>query len=89
MRYFKVTADTPYCGTEVEEYLEVDETEVENVEEYIEGFAQEVCANNAEGFEYLIAGWDYEPTDDELEDYRAGCEYWYEEISKEEFEERP
>ena len=85
MKYFRICANTPYSGTDVEDYFVTENDE--KAEELAEEQVEELCISNAESFEYLIGGWDYEPTEEELEDYRTSCEGWYEEISKEEFEE--
>ena len=85
--YYKIVVNTPYCGTEQEEYVEC-----ETLEE-AEAFAEELCRNNAEGYEYLVSGWDDEYFEDltkeeqaeELENYYADCNWYVEEISEEEY----
>lgn len=85
MAYFKITVDTPYCGTREEEYIECD-TMSEAVET-----AKELCQNNAEGYEYLVTGWDddyfdtQEEKDEALEDYYGGCDWYVDEVSEEEY----
>ena len=85
--YCKVTVNTPYCGTEQEEYIEC-----ETIQE-AESFAEELCRNNAEGYEYLVSGWDNENFEDlteeeqaeALEEYYADCDWCVDEISEEEY----
>lgn len=87
MAYFKITVDTPYCGTNQEEYIEC-----KTVQE-AESFAEELCRSNAEGYEYLVSGWDDENFEDmteeekteELEDYYASCDWYVDEVSAEEY----
>lgn len=87
MKYFKIVVNTPYCGTEAEEYIMR-----ETIQE-AETFAEEFCRDNAESYEYLVSGWDDENFEDmteeeqteELEEYYASCEWYVFEISKEEY----
>lgn len=87
MAYFKITVDTPYCGTREEEYIEC-----ETIKE-AESIAEELCRNNAEGYEYLVSGWDDENFEDmteeeqteELEEYYASCDWYVDEVSAEEY----
>ena len=83
--YFKITCNTPYCGTEMEEYIEAEsESEAREI-------ADEMARNNAESYEYLVTGWDddeYEDKEEEataLEDYYNDCYADVEEISEEEY----
>lgn len=92
MFYYKFVADTPYCGTENENYVcskeKLSEAELDEM-------AEEFARENAEGYEYLITGWDDENIEDMSEDeisemidnYYADCHCSWEEITKEEFEE--
>lgn len=87
MAYFKITVDTPYCGTNQEKYFEC-----ETIQE-AESIAEELCRNNAEGYEYLVSGWDGENFEDmteeeqteELEEYYASCDWYVNEVSAEEY----
>lgn len=87
MKFYKVTLDTPYSGTDSIEYISV-ETEREARER-----AGEMLQAHAESYEYLVTGWDGEYFDNEeememaLEDYHADCSFELEEISEEEFDE--
>lgn len=87
MTYFKIIVNTPFCGTETEEYIECKTiTEAESI-------AEELCRTNAEGYEYLVSGWDDEYFEDiteeeqleELEEYYANCGWFINEISAEEY----
>ena len=85
MAYFQIVVDTPYCGTRQEEYIEC-----ETMNEAV-SIAKELCQNNAEGYEYLVTGWDddYFDTEDErdeaLEDYYENCDWCVNEITAEEY----
>ena len=87
MAYFMITVYTPYCGTEQEEYIEC-ETMAEAT-----STAEELCRNNAEGYEYLVSGWDDENFEDmteeeqteEIEEYYSNCSWYVDEITKEEY----
>ena len=87
MAYFKIVVDTPYCGTRQEEYIECETMADANM------FAEELCQNNAESYEYLVSGWDDENFEDlseeeqaeELENYYSGCDWYVDEITEEEF----
>ena len=87
MAYFQIIVDTPYCGTELEEYIEC-----ETVQD-AETIAEELCRTNAEGYEYLVSGWNDENFEDiteeeqleELEEYYANCNWSVDEISAEEY----
>lgn len=87
MAYFKIIVNTPFCGTETEEYIECKTiTEAESI-------AEELCRTNAEGYEYLVSGWDDEYFEDiteeeqleELEEYYVNCGWFINEISAEEY----
>lgn len=87
MAYFQIIVDTPYYGTEQEEYIEC-----ETIQE-AESIAEELCRTNAEGYEYLVSGWNDENFEDiteeeqleELEEYYANCDWSVDEISAEEY----
>ena len=90
MFYFRFTADTPYCGTELVDYQKFEErpTDAE-----LDKIAEDLAHNNAESYEYLVIGWNddnFEDEDEEaeaLENYYADCCGSWEEITEEEFEE--
>lgn len=89
MKYFKITCDTPYCGTEMTDYQKAEKAE--DLKEY----AEELNRANAESYEYLVSGWNdenfegltEEERQEELDNYYADCGYYIKEVSKEEFEE--
>lgn len=87
MKFYEVTLNTPYCGTESIEYISA-ETQRDAEER-----AEEMLQIHAEGYEYLVTGWDGERFDDEekmemaLENYHADCSFELKEISEEEFNE--
>jgi hypothetical protein len=90
MFYFKFTADTPYCGTELVDYQKFEErpTDAE-----LDEIAEDIARSNAESFEYLVIGWDDDSFEDEdeeaeaLENYYADCCGSWEEITEEEYNE--
>lgn len=92
MFYFKFMAETPYCGTNVEEYHKFDEMPSQAE---LDEIAECLCRDNAESYEYLVSGWDDENFEDmteeeqqeEIDNYYADCYCEWEEISKEEYEE--
>lgn len=87
MAYFQIIVDTPYCGTGQEKYIES-----ETIQE-AELIAEEFCRDNAEGYEYLVSGWDDENFEDmteeeqneELEEYYTNCNWYINEISEKEY----
>ena len=87
MAYFQIVVNTPFCGTEQEEYIEC-KTMAEAT-----SIAEELCQRNSEGYEYLVSGWDDENFEDmteeeqiaELEEYYANCDWYVDEISAEEY----
>lgn len=89
MAYFKIIVNTPFCGTETEEYIEC-ETVIE-----AQSIAEELCRTNAEDYEYLVSGWDDEYFEDmteeeqteAIEDYYTDCDWDVEEVSAEEYSE--
>lgn len=92
MRYIKFKADTPYCGTEHEEYHAMpDDTD----DVWLDDMAEDIRWNNAEGYEYLVSGWNNENFEDLTEeeqqelidDYYADCWGGWEEVSEKEYEE--
>lgn len=90
MKYFEFSADTPYTGTEsIDYYAFEDDVTTEELEQ----LAEELNEQNAEGYEYLVTGWDDDEYDDEderqmaLDDYYAECCCTYKEITKEEYDE--
>lgn len=82
-RYIKITAGTPYCGTEEDFFYIVDD---DTTEEFINDFAEEILQRHVESFEYLATGWDEDwESEEQKENYYADCYVSWEEISKEEF----
>lgn len=89
MFYYKFITNTPYCGTEAEEYYAFDE---KPTEQELEEIGEEFCRSNAESYTHLVTGWDNddlseEELEEELSYYYDNCEYSWEEITKEEYEE--
>ena len=95
MRYIKIEADTPYCGTDMTEYLAF---ENEVPDEEISEYAEDMANDHHDMYEYLatdhIDEEDYETIEEyeeaeagAMEDYRESCGWSWEEVSKEEWEE--
>ena len=95
MRYVKIEAETPYCGTDMTEYLAF-EDEVPDAEIY--DYAEDIANDHYDRYEYLatddMAEEDYATIEDfevaeagALEDYRERCGWSWEEVSREEWEE--
>lgn len=87
MKYYAFKGSTPYCGTEFEAYVAVDD---EVTEKELADYAEELAIGQADSFEYLVTGWNNENEYDEedLEYFRNDTienTYW-EEISEEEYE---
>ena len=86
MFYFRFTAETPYCGTEATDYRIFKERPTDaELDEMAADFGQ----INAESYEYLVTGWDYdnyeteEEMEEALENYYADCYSGWEEITEE------
>ena len=90
MFYVKLTATTLYCGTENVDYRRF-KTRPTDAE--LDEMAEEFGTLNAEGFEYLVTGWDDDNFEDEDEaaeavnNYYADCSGTWEEITEEEYKE--
>ena len=92
MIYYKFSAETPYCGTDHEEYFAY---EKQPTEQELTETANEICLQNAESYEYLITGWDDENFEDIseeeqqelLDNYYADCSCHYQQITEEEYNE--
>lgn len=82
-RYFKFTANTPYCGTENTEYLELSDTVTEAE---LNEIAAEMAHENGESYDYLHTGWDEDFEDEEDEQwYYDSCTCNWEEVTVDEF----
>lgn len=84
MIYIKFTYDTPYVGTAEHDYLAFSD---DTTEDFLNEWAENGAQTNGESYEYLIEGWNEEPTEEELEDYWEGVVGYWERITKEEWEE--
>lgn len=94
MRYIKFTCDTPFCGTEVVEYVAFED---DYTDEDLDQYAADLAHDNGETYEdiesdYSIYREDY-GTEEEYEEayFEAETEYYcectgeWEEVSYEEF----
>ena len=98
MKYYKVILDTDYCGTREEEYMYiagVDLAQLDDVDEYVSDYVDEMAAQYADEYIHLAGGDmcedDFETEDDfqealnqALEDYYSGIYHDYIELSEEE-----
>ena len=93
MKYYAFDADTDYCGTENTYYEAFVDEPTENE---LNEIAEEIRIENADSFEYMVFGWDYDPVEDgemteeeyeeAIDDYRSSCTCTWREISQEEYE---
>lgn len=89
MVYYVFIADTPYCGTERVDF-QAFESPLPEAE--LNCIVEEMVQLNAEGYEYLVTGWNDDEFEDEderaqaLENYYADCFGKYIEITKEQYE---
>lgn len=77
IRFFGSTA---YCGTDFEDFRQYDEIPDKN---FLDEVAYELATANAESYEYLVGGWDFDPeecTPEELADYEAELAYYWEDL---------
>lgn len=85
MRYIKFEVYTSYVGTEDTIYEKFSD---DTTDSFLEEYLDELIRNNAESYEYLATGWDEEFDDEEEKDnYYADCGGYWEEITKEKFDE--
>lgn len=84
MIYIKFTYDTPYAGTTEYDYLAFPD---DTTEDFLNEWAENDAQINGESYEYLIEGWDREPTEEELENYWEGVAGYWERISEKEWKE--
>ena len=84
-RYIKFIVGAPYIGTEetIYEIYSGDTTD-----DFLNEVLEEHIRNNAESYEYLACGWgeDFESEEDR-DNYYADCGGYWEEITKEKFDE--
>lgn len=93
MFYYKFTADTPFAGTRERIYESFEENPSDD---YLISIADDLAQNQADSFEYLVFGCNSSPEDEgitqeewdaEIEDFRADCYCYFEEITEEEYNE--
>lgn len=94
MKYYKFTADTPFSGTDYTFY-QCEESPLS--EQQLELLCEDYARVNAEEFDYLVFGWNYNPVEEgdmteeeyeqEMENYYCDCSCSWKEISEEEFNE--
>ena len=90
MFYFKINAETAYCGTDIEQYYQFEE---KPTDEELDELTKSVVRDNAETYEYLVSGFNDEHFEDmteeeqeeELENYYQNCSGSWEEVTEEEF----
>ena len=90
IRYVRFWAETPYTGTDFEEYIAVGE---QYKESDLNELAEELSRANAESYEYLVTGWeddefeDSEEREEAIERYYEDCCCGWDFVSREEWEE--
>lgn len=85
MKYVKFMCETPFCGTELEEYCAFEDN---ITEEELDDILNDMVYDNAQSFEYCATGWgsDFESEEEREAYYEDCCGSWVY-ISKEEYEE--
>lgn len=94
MRYIKFMCDTPFCGTDLEEYVAFEDG---YTDEQLDQYAADLARENGEAYEHIEVDYsiyreDYD-TEEEYEEawFEAESEYYcectgdWEEVSYEEF----
>ena len=92
-RYIRMVVDTQFCGTREEEYFETDMTDKE-----LNDHGAEWAYENAQSYEYLVFGWgetaegyaesmdiSVEEAEEMMDNYYSEADYYWEEITKEEY----
>jgi hypothetical protein len=77
IRFF---GSTGYCGTGFEEDICYDEMPDNN---FLDNVAREMAEANAESYEYLVGGWDFNPdecTPEELAEYEEELAWYWDNI---------
>lgn len=79
VKYYKVTTHTPYCGENIIHYLRIEDNEdIESYKEILWDWADE------DAYEW----WDEQAKEDyydNFDEFRAGCGYIIEEVSRAEY----
>lgn len=71
---------TGYCGTGFEEVITYDEMPTTS---YLNKMAKEMAEENAESYEYLVGGWNFDPDEcdpDELAEYEEELAWYWDNI---------
>lgn len=85
MKYVKFMYDTPYCGTDGEEYLAFDDN---ITEKELNEILNDMVYQNAESFEYCATGWDEDfESEEDREAYYEDCSGNWVFVSEEEYSE--
>lgn len=85
MKYVKFMCETPFCGTNNEEYLAFEDSITEGE---LDDILNDMVYDNAQSFEYCATGWDFNfESEEEREAYYEDCCGNWVYISKEEYEE--
>lgn len=77
IRFF---GSTEYCGTGFEEDICYDEMPDNN---FLDRVAYEMAQSNAESYEYLVGGWDFDPEEcdpEELAEYEEELAHYWEDL---------
>lgn len=85
MKYYHLHGETAYCGTDTDEYYAFPDDEEVDIQDYEENMAQTLF----DSYSYLVNGWDNdEPEDEDFEEsFKADCNIYMVEITKEEYDE--
>ena len=77
IRFF---GSTGYCGTDYEQTVCFDEMPTTS---YLNEMAKEMAEENAESYEYLVGGWDFDPDEcdpEELAEYEEELAWYWDNI---------
>lgn len=83
MRYFKFTYDNGYYTGDEYEYVEFDDDVTKTM---LNNYGADTLYMYAESYEHLALGWNNDDIDeDERDAYYENCDFFYEEVTKEEY----
>ena len=93
MRYIRMVVDTQFCGTREERYFKTDMTDKE-----LNDYGAEWAHENAESYDYMVFGWgetaesyaelegiSVEEAEEMMANYYSEADYYWEEITEEEY----
>jgi len=85
MKYYKITCSNGFCGCDEDFYVQAEENEIDDLANDI--FQNDYSFYEPDGRFIYGKSWGDDITDDEVEEYQENCEFYYTEISEEEYNE--